>query len=97
MRGRQRSLAQVRIPADSSGAAGRPGTGGGSPVNFTIIAEPDVGGLVSESAINDEKSTIADAQLRECVQETMYGAHFPAPLDGGEVRVTYPFEFASAK
>jgi len=66
-------------------------------VNFTIIAEPDVGGLVSESAINNEKSTIADAPLRECVQETMYGAHFPAPLDGGEVRVTYPFEFANAK
>lgn len=66
-------------------------------VDFTIIAEPDVGGLVSESAINDAHSTIADAPLRECVQETMYAAHFPAPLDGGEVRVTYPFEFANAK
>lgn len=66
-------------------------------VDFTIIAEPDIGGLVSKSAINDSASTIADAPLRECVQETMYAAQFPAPLDGGEVRVTYPFEFANAK
>ena len=66
-------------------------------VDFTIIAEPDIGGLVSESAINDAHSTIADPALRECVQETMYAAQFPAPPDGGEVRVTYPFAFAAVR
>ena len=66
-------------------------------VDFTIIAEPDIGGLVSESAINGAHSTIADPALRECVQETMYAAQFPAPPDGGEVRVTYPFAFAAVR
>lgn len=75
----------------------QPALAGKLVVDFTIIAEPDIGGLVSQSAINDPESTITDAPMRECVQETMYGAQFPAPLDGGEVRVTYPFVFASAK
>ncbi|HRI49865.1 MAG TPA: sigma-70 family RNA polymerase sigma factor [Pseudomonadota bacterium] len=75
----------------------QPALAGKLVVDFTIIAEPDIGGLVSQSAINDAESTITDAPMRECVQETMYAAQFPAPLDGGEVRVTYPFMFASAK
>lgn len=75
----------------------KPALAGKLVVDFTIIAEPDIGGLVSQSAINDVESTINDAPMRECVQETMYAAQFPAPLDGGEVRVTYPFEFASTK
>ena len=62
-------------------------------VNFTIVAEPEVGGLVAESAIAAEGSTILDPAMRECVQETMYGAKFPPPQGGGEVHVTYPFTF----
>lgn len=65
-------------------------------VSFTIVAEPDVGGLVSDSKIDGAASTIDDEGLRECVQETMYGARFPAPRDGGELRVTYPFILAPA-
>lgn len=63
-------------------------------VDFTIVGEPDVGALVSESAINDSQSTIADADMRDCVKETMYSASFPAPPAGGEMHVTYPFLFA---
>ena len=62
-------------------------------VNFTIVAEPDIGGLVAASAIAAEDSTILDPAMRECVQETMYGAKFPPPQGGGEVYVTYPFTF----
>lgn len=64
-------------------------------VSFNIVAEPDLGGLVTDSTIDAAKSTIADAQMRECVQETLYGAQFPAPRSGGEVHVTYPFVFAT--
>jgi RNA polymerase sigma-70 factor (ECF subfamily) len=62
-------------------------------VAFTIVADPSVGGLVSESRVLDEKSTIADKEMRECVQETMYAAKFGAPAEGGEVHVEYPFLF----
>lgn len=73
----------------------RPQLAGKLTVRFTIVAEPDVGGLVSDSTIDSTASTIDDAGLRECVQETMYGARFPAPRDGGELRVTYPFILAT--
>lgn len=63
-------------------------------VDFTIVGEPDLGALVSESAINDAGSTLTDADLRECVRETMYAARFPAPTSGGEVHVSYPFAFS---
>jgi hypothetical protein len=64
-------------------------------VSFTIVGEPDVGGLVVDSTVDATTSTITDQGMRECLQETMYGAQFPAPLNGGEVHVTYPFSFAS--
>ncbi len=73
----------------------RPDLGGKLVINFTIVGEPGIGGLVSESAVDAEKSTISDPGMRECVQETMYAAQFRAPAAGGEVEVTYPFVFAS--
>lgn len=62
-------------------------------VQFTIAAAPGIGGLVTESSIDAAASTITDAPMKECVKETMYAAQFPAPDDGGEMRVTYPFAF----
>lgn len=73
---------------------GHGGVRGKLVVDFTIVGEPDLGALVSESAINDAASTITDADLRECVRETMYAARFPAPTSGGEVHVSYPFAFS---
>jgi RNA polymerase sigma factor (sigma-70 family) len=73
----------------------RPELGGKLVVNFTIVAEPGIGGLVSESAVDTEKSTLTDPGMQECVQETMYAAQFRPPVAGGEVQVTYPFVFAA--
>ncbi len=64
-------------------------------VEFTIGGEPDVGGLVETSNVVGEDSTITNAQMVECVRETMYGAQFVAPTDGGQVVVRYPFKFSS--
>lgn len=73
----------------------RPQLAGKLTVRFAIVGEPAVDGLVSESSIDTAASTIDDEGLRECIQETMYGARFPAPRQGGEVHVTYPFVLAS--
>jgi RNA polymerase sigma factor (sigma-70 family) len=73
----------------------RPDLGGKLVVNFTIVGEPGIGGLVSESSVDAEKSTISDPGMRECVQETLYAAQFRPPAAGGEVQVTYPFVFLS--
>jgi RNA polymerase sigma factor (sigma-70 family) len=62
-------------------------------VKFTIEGAPDVGGLVSDSSIDADRSTLANAAVRECIQETMYGLEIMAPKGGGKVEVVYPFEF----
>jgi hypothetical protein len=64
-------------------------------VRFSIVGDPDVGGLIGDSRIVDDKTTVADAGLRECVQETMYAARFPPPRENGEVVIDYPFVFAA--
>jgi hypothetical protein len=78
------------------GLARRPDLAGRLIVEFTIVGEPGIGGLVTTSTIADEGSTISDPGMRECVQETLYGARFPAPAGGGEVKVHYPFAFSTA-
>ena len=43
-------------------------------VQFTIVGEPDVGGLVSESKIVEEGSTLKLTSVRECIRDVMYKA-----------------------
>jgi RNA polymerase sigma factor (sigma-70 family) len=71
-----------------------PSLAGRIEVQFTIEGDPDIGGLVTESAI-DPTSEIKDPAFRECVQETMFAIEIDPPRDGGKVGVTYPFEFRS--
>ncbi len=63
-------------------------------VDFTIEGEPDIGGLVSESAVDASESTLGDATVRECIQEAMYALKIDPPTQGGIVHVHYPFTFA---
>ena len=71
-----------------------PALSGALVVDFTIEGEPDVGGLVTESSINEEHSEIRDDSMRECVQETMFALEIDPPSNGGTVHVTYPFTFS---
>lgn len=64
-------------------------------VEFVIAGEPDVGGIVEESHIDEVASTLAHPTLTECVRETMYTAEFTAPEGGGRVTVRYPFDFSN--
>lgn len=64
-------------------------------VDFEIVGEPDVGGVVETSEI-DEASDLRHPALDECIRETMYTAELPAPEGGGRVTVRYPFNFSNA-
>lgn len=64
-------------------------------VKFTIEGEPEVGGLIGDSTIDPETSTLLDADTHECVRESMYALELPAPTAGGVVNVTYPFTFST--
>lgn len=62
-------------------------------VEFEIVGEPEVGGIVDQSSI-DQASDLDHPVLVECVRETMYTAELPAPEGGGRVTVRYPFNFS---
>ena len=75
-----------------------PKLGGKLVVQFDIVGDPDEGGLVAESKIDPERSTMKSAaELRECVRETIYALELDPPEDGGKVTVRYPFKFSTAE
>ena len=74
----------------------RPTLAGTLVVKFTIEGEPDVGGIIGSSEIDKDESSLDDAEVHECVRETMFALELPPPTGGGVVNVTYPFEFRTA-
>jgi hypothetical protein len=71
-----------------------PKLGGKLVMNFSIVGDPSVGGVVDE-ADADPTSEIQQPDLLECMKESMLSLSFPPPEDGGTVSVTYPFVFSA--
>lgn len=90
-----RELIPLLVECYEQGLAREPKLAGSIIVDFTIEGEPGVGGVVGESAIDAAGSTLTDAAVRECVQETMFAIEIEPPAGGGVVKVRYPFEFRS--
>jgi RNA polymerase sigma factor (sigma-70 family) len=74
-----------------------PDLGGRIAVTFTIEGEPEIGGVIGSSQIDQAQTTVADPPMLECVQETMYAIEIDPPPGGGVVTVTYPFEFRAVE
>jgi len=72
-----------------------PALGGKIVLDFNIVGEPDVGGVVESSEIDDELSTLKHPAMAECVRETVYALEVEPPPTGGSVRVRFPFTFSS--
>lgn len=64
--------------------------------HFSIIGDPELGGVVESSELIADRSTVRHPVLEECVKETMYAIELPAPEHGGRVEVHYPFVFDHA-
>jgi TonB family protein len=52
----------------------------------------DASGAVS-SAASEPSTTMPDVQVIACVVSTFQSLKFPAPHGGGDMTVTYPFDF----
>jgi hypothetical protein len=87
-------LVPVAIECYESALADDPTLAGTLVVNFTILGDPEVGGVVDDATIADEGSTLANEFVRECIRESMMAVQFDAPPEGGRVEVTYPIKFA---
>jgi len=91
-----RDLIPLLVECYEEGLERDPKLAGSVVVRFTIEGEPAVGGVIGESSINAEESTLPDPAVRECIQETMFAIEIEPPADGETVTVNYPFVFRPA-
>jgi hypothetical protein len=97
-----REYLQARIREDfyplalacyESALAAQPKLAGKIVVDFMIVGDAKVGGIVDQAKIND-RTDIDDAKMTGCIRESMLSMVFAPPENDGWVSVTYPFEFA---
>jgi RNA polymerase sigma factor (sigma-70 family) len=62
-------------------------------VRVVVEGEPDIGGMISSAEIAKDSSTIDDAALSACVVDAVSAIELPAPEQGVEVTVHYPYSF----
>lgn len=94
IRGAVQEIIPLLVECYTEGLERDPKLGGDVLVEFTIEGEPGVGGLVGSSAVDAKATTLGDAAVRECIQETMYALKIDPPTNGGTVTVRYPFKFS---
>jgi hypothetical protein len=70
-----------------------PGLRGRLAIDFLILGDAKVGGIVEQAKI-DETSEITDPEFATCMRESMLSMVFDAPENDGWVSVTYPIVFA---
>ena len=62
-------------------------------VDFMIIGDAKLGGIVDQAEVN-ERTDIRDAEFTSCIRESMLSMVFAPPENDGWMTVTYPFRFA---
>jgi hypothetical protein len=63
-------------------------------VRFSIVGDPDTGGVVDRVEFTDE-TTFEDSDFTQCMRESMYASIFEPPPEGTpEVSVVYPLELS---
>jgi hypothetical protein len=67
-----------------------PDAGGKLVLQFTIVGDARVGGLVDSVELG-RGTTLEDPKLVECMRESMMSMAFKPPPSGGMVTVVYPF------
>lgn len=62
-------------------------------LQFTILGDRHIGGVVDDLSFTDE-TTIKDPAFQTCMRESMLSVTFDAPPEGGEVTIVYPIVFS---
>lgn len=75
--------------------ARRPGVEGRVVIDFTLVGDSRVGGVVDEASLHYGDAGVADAGLMEsgfetCLRESMLAMAFAPPPGSGQLRVRYP-------
>ena len=69
-----------------------PDAGGKAVMEFTIVADEKLGGIVEDTVLGDG-GTLVDPSFATCMRESLSTVAFAAPPKGGKTTVHYPFLF----
>ena len=75
------------------GRAEDPALAGTLAVRFTIVGEPNVGGLLERVEIADENTSITQQTIRDCVTQQLYALELDPPPDGVTVERQVTLKF----
>lgn len=89
-------LVPIAVECYESALQDDPELGGNLVLQFSIVGDESVGGIVEEVSLA-EGSTLKHPALAECMTESTATLLFDPPDDGGKVVVTYPFKFEPAE
>lgn len=70
-------------------ASRTPDAGGSLRVAFKLLGDKNIGGVVDESHIDGDKSSLHDEKFETCMRESMYGVYFDPPPFGGEATLNF--------
>lgn len=70
-----------------------PDAGGRAVMEFTIVADEKLGGVVEDTALGDG-GTLTDPGFGTCLRESLSTVSFAPPPKGGKTTVRYPFLFS---
>ena len=76
--------------------ARQPDAGGKLEMEFTIVADDELGGMVEDAGIADG-SALGDEKMDTCIRESLTTLAFPPPAHGGVVSIHAPLTFVSKK
>lgn len=62
-------------------------------LQFAVIGDPEIGGVVEYAEIIAGESTLISEFMSECLRESAMAMTFDAPPEGGRFELHYPIEF----
>ena len=77
----------------SSALAIDPTLSGTLALEFAVIGDPEIGGVVEYAEVDTEQSTLVSEFMAECVRESTMAMSFDAPPEGGRFALHYPLVF----
>lgn len=66
-----------------------PKASGPATIDFKLVGDKKIGGVVDSAAVDAKKSTLHDATFETCVRESLYGVYFDPPPAGGEATLNF--------
>lgn len=63
---------------------------GSATIDFKLVGDKKIGGVVDSASVDATRSTLHDARFETCIRESLYGVYFDPPPAGGEATLDFP-------